>query len=96
MYVTMTSDKTSPQRTPRVEAFLGEFLPRLRRFQGVRAIHHFPRPDHGDDMTIIIWDSEDAVGVYRTSDLIKEAAAFEKRQRTQVAREACPLAITLL
>ncbi len=95
MYVTITSNRTSPHQTPQVEAFLEGFLPRLRRFQGVRAIHHYLRPDHGDDVTIIIWDNEEAVRAYRASGLMKEADTFDRAQRTRAVREGYPLAISL-
>ena len=95
MFVTITSNRTSPHQTPEIEDFLGEFLPRLRAFRGVRAIHHFLRPDHGDDVTIIIWDNEDAVKAYRVSELIREVAAFEQSHNTRVVREGYPLAISL-
>ncbi len=96
MYVTITSNRTSPQQTPMVEAFLAEFLPRLRHFRGVRAIHHYTRPDHGDDMTIIIWENEEAVKAYRASGLMKEVSDFESSQPTKAVREGYPLAISLL
>jgi heme-degrading monooxygenase HmoA len=95
VYVTIISNRTSPQRTPRVKAFLDEFLPRLRRFRGVRAIHHYQRPDHGDDMTIIIWNNEEAAEAYRRSDLRRGAEAFERSREARSVREGRPQSYSL-
>ena len=96
MYVTISSNRTFPRQRPQVEAFLEGFLPRLRNFRGVRAIHHYLRPDHGDDVTIIIWNNEEAVRAYRASALIREAEDFERAQQSRSVREGYPLALSLL
>ncbi len=96
MYVTITSNRTVPEQAPRVEAFLRDFLPRLRKHPGVRGVYHFLRPDHGDDMTIIIWDDQGAVKAYRTSDLMRKVSAFEQSLGTSASRAGYPLAIALI
>jgi hypothetical protein len=49
----------------------------LEKQPGVIAVYHFIRSDLGDDMTIIIWDSPEAMKQYRESSIIQEAMAIE-------------------
>lgn len=63
----------------------------MRKFPGVIAIYHYARPDRGDDRTIVIWESEEALQLYRQSELVKEAIAFEKKLNLPAIREAYPL-----
>ena len=63
----------------------------MRRFPGVIAIYHFARPDQGDEKTIAIWESAEALKAYRESDLVKEAVAFEKKMGLPSTRGAYPL-----
>ena len=82
--------RSSPAWQGRVAA-AHTFLPRTRRFPGVIAIYHFARPDQGDEKTIAIWESAEALKTYRESDLVKEAVAFEKKMGLPSTREAYPL-----
>jgi len=95
MYITITTSKPTPEQLPEVEAFLHQFLPRLRQQPGVIAVYHFVRPDKGDDSTLIIWESEAAVQAYRTSTLVKEAIAFEQAHNLPATREGYPLSYPL-
>ncbi len=91
MFITITTSKATPEQLHEVEAFLHEFLPRLKQQPGVVAIYHYVRPEQGDESTIIIWENEEAVKAYRTSDLIKEAIAFEQAHNLPSTREGYPL-----
>jgi heme-degrading monooxygenase HmoA len=63
----------------------------MRQFPGVIAIYHYARPDRGDDSTVVIWESEVALKLYRQSELVKEAMAFEKKLNLLATREVYPL-----
>ena len=91
MFLTITTSKATPEQFREVEAFLHEFLPRLKQQPGVLAMYHYARPEQGDESTIIIWENEEAVKAYRTSDLIKEAIAFEQAHHLPSTREGYPL-----
>jgi heme-degrading monooxygenase HmoA len=89
--ISITSSQVTTKTSQQVEAFLQTFLPKMRRFPGVIAIYHFARPDQGDEKTIAIWESAEALKAYRESDLVKEAIAFEKKMGLPSAREAYPI-----
>lgn len=91
MYITITTSKPTPTQLPEVEAFLQRFLPRVQQQPGVVAVYHYVRPDQGDDGTLIIWENEAAVQTYRTSELVKEAVAFEHAHNVPATREGYPL-----
>lgn len=91
MVISITSSRLTEEQTRLTEAFLQTFLPRMRTYPGVMAIYHFARPDHGDENTLVIWESEAALQAYRQSDLVKEAMAFEKDHGLPSTREAYPL-----
>ncbi|MGZ8646141.1 MAG: hypothetical protein ACXWX3_07625 [Actinomycetota bacterium] len=78
-----------------VEAFLFEFLPRMKREPGIVEIAHYVQNDVGKATTLVIWESEDHVRKYREGDLIKEAVAFEKSQQLSSTRDG-PFAVTRL
>jgi hypothetical protein len=91
MIISITSSRPTQQQLPQVEKFRSTFLPKMRTFPGVVAVYHFIRPGKGDESTITIWESEDALKRYRDSDLAKEEAAFEKKINLPGAREVYPL-----
>jgi len=91
MFITITSSKVTPEQSRQVEAFLGGFLPRLKQQPGVVAIYHYARPERGDEITIVVWKSQEAVKAYRESDLIKEAIAIETQLNLPATREGYPL-----
>jgi len=91
MMISITSSQVTTETSLQVEGFLQTFLPKMRRFPGVIAIYHFARPDQGDEKTIAIWESAEALKAYRESDLVKEAVAFEKKMGLPSTREAYPL-----
>jgi heme-degrading monooxygenase HmoA len=95
MIISITSSRYSGAEAHQAEAFLKSFLPKMRRFPGVIAIYHYARPDLGDESTIIIWESDEALKHYRESDLVKEAIAFEKKSKLPTTREAYPLLAAL-
>jgi len=79
MFITITTSKVTAEQAGQVEDFLKEFLPRMKQQPGVNAIYHYSRPDKGDESTVVIWESPEAVKAYRESDLIKEAMAYEQK-----------------
>ena len=87
MFITITSSKVDSIQSEKVEKFLAEFLPRFQKQPGVKSIYHFDRPDKGDEVTVVVWESEDAVKAYRQSELIKEAIEFEKANNLPATRE---------
>ena len=91
MFLTITTSKATPEQLQEVETFLHGFLPRLEHQPGVLAVHHYARPEQGDESTIIIWENEEAVQAYRRSDLIQEAIAFEQAHHLPSMREGYPL-----
>lgn len=91
MYITITNSQVTDEQRERVEAFLADFLPRLEQRFDVEAAYHFDRPDHGDTWTIIVWQDQEAVQVYRDSDLFQEALAQEQELGTESTREGYPL-----
>jgi quinol monooxygenase YgiN len=92
MYITVTTSHPKPDQVMMLEAFLSKFLPRLEKQPGVVAVYHYMRPEEGDDSTLIIWESQQALKNYRESDLVQEAIAFEKKTGLPATRETHPLA----
>ena len=93
MFITITTSKVTLEQSKQVESFLKDFLPRLKQQPGVVAIYHYSRPEKGDESTVVIWGSPEAVKSYRESDLIKEAMAYEQELDLQgtTTREGYPL-----
>ncbi len=94
MFITITTGKVTKEQAQEVDQFLSGFLPRLKREQpGVVATYHFNRPDKGDSVTFIVWESEEAVQAYRQGELIKLPMEFEKSHNMPSIREAYPLTV---
>jgi heme-degrading monooxygenase HmoA len=92
--ISFTSSQVTPEQGRVVEEFLAAFLPRLKAEQpGVVAVYHFTRSDAGEQVTVIVWEDEDARAAYRQSDLIKEALELEQRLGLASTREAYPLTL---
>ena len=93
MFITITTSKVTPEQSKQVESFLKNFLPRMKQQLGVVAIYHYSRPDKGDESTVVIWESPEAVKSYRESDLIKEVIAYEQKLglHETTTREGFPL-----
>jgi heme-degrading monooxygenase HmoA len=89
MVVTITEGHYSDEHRARTEAFLAEFLPRMKQQPGVLEILHYADPETHTSTTVTLWESEADVRHYRESELIKEAIAFEK-QTGEAARRAGP------
>ena len=80
MVISFTSSRVTPEQGRVVEEFLGGFLPRLKADQpGVMAVYHFGTAEGGEQVTAIVWESEEARVAYRESDLIKEPLELERR-----------------
>jgi len=92
MFITVTTSRPKPNQAAEVELFLANFLPRVEQVLGVAAIYHYARLEQGEDVTLIIWESQDAVKSYREGSLFKEAFAFEKELNLATTREGYPLA----
>jgi len=95
MVISITSSRPNDEQLSQTEAFLKTFLPKMRKFPGIVAIYLYSRADGGDDSTIVIWESEAALKLYRQSELIKEAMAFEKKLDIPTIRDAYPLTYSL-
>ena len=91
MFITLTSSKITVDQARESENFLDDFLPRLKHQPGVMGIYHFQRPDKGDEVTVIVWENEEAMKVYREGELIKEPIAFESLYNIHSSREGYPL-----
>jgi heme-degrading monooxygenase HmoA len=95
MMISITSGRYTGEQAQQAQDFLQAFLPRMRQFPGVIAIYHFDRSDRGDEYTLVIWESAEALKAYRESDLIKEAIAFEKKTGMPTTLEAYPIIAAL-
>jgi hypothetical protein len=91
MFITLTTGKATAEQSIVVRDFLAGFLPRMEREAGAIAAYHFDRPDRGDNVTVIIWPSQEVAMRYRESDLKKEVDAFEKARGLSLTREGYPL-----
>ena len=95
MVVTITASQMDEQTLDAVEAFLSEFLPRMKREPGIVEIVHYAQRDQGKATTLVVWESEAHVGQYREGDLIKEARAFEQSMHLMSTRDG-PFPVTRL
>lgn len=91
MVISLTTSTLTPEQAQQVEKFLQGLLPRVQQESGVVAIYHFYRPDPGESTTLIVWESDEARQAYRQSELLAEAAAFERELGLASTREAYPL-----
>ena len=91
MFITITSSIVTLEQSQEVGDFLSKFLPKMQQQAGVLAAYHYDRPDKGDDVTVIVWPSQEAVQAYKQGDLVKEAQAFEKAHGLSTTREGYPL-----
>ena len=91
MFITFTTGTVTAEQSIAVEEFLAGFLPRMEAEAGALAAYHFDRPERGDNVTIIIWPSQEVAMRYREGDLKKEVDAFEKARGLSITREGYPL-----
>ncbi|HEY3413315.1 MAG TPA: antibiotic biosynthesis monooxygenase [Armatimonadota bacterium] len=91
MYVTVTSGEVNPAEAAKVEGSLQRILPRVKAFPGVLAIVHYVRPEKGDDVTIIVWENQQACQAYRESPLMQEVLAVERDMGVKITREGYPV-----
>jgi hypothetical protein len=91
MFITFTTGKTTAEQSSAVLDFLAGFLPRMEREAGAIAAYHFDRPDQRDNVTIIVWPSQEIAMRYREGELKKEVDAFEKNHGLSVSRQGYPL-----
>jgi hypothetical protein len=93
--VTVTRSVLEPHQRERVDRFLREFLPRLKREQpGVLDAFHFDNGNTGESTTLILWGDEDARAAYRDSELIKLPMAMERELGVATSREVYPISIS--
>jgi quinol monooxygenase YgiN len=92
MIVTVTEGHPDEEQYAQTEAFLAEFLPRMKQEPGVVEILHYADPESGAAVTVVVWESEADVRRYREGALIKEAMAFEQ-QIGESARRAGPFSV---
>jgi hypothetical protein len=91
MFITFTTGKATAEQSIAVREFLAGLLPRMEREAGAIAAYHFDRPDQGDNVTVVIWPSQEVAMQYREGQLKKEVDAFEKARGLSVTREGYPL-----
>jgi quinol monooxygenase YgiN len=96
MFITLTTSHPNPDQSRKVEAFLSKFLPRLEKQPGVVAVYHYSLPEQADDITIIIWENQQALKDYREGILVLESTAFEKDLNLPATRESYLLAYPTL
>jgi heme-degrading monooxygenase HmoA len=95
MFVTITKTKESSQSYVETEKFLKSFLPKLRKFPGVTGVYAYYDKENGEGNTIVLWESEDAVKAYWSSELIKEPAEFGKSKNVTITRALYPVSVEL-
>jgi heme-degrading monooxygenase HmoA len=91
VFITLTTSHPNAEQSKKMEVFLSQFFPRLEKQPGVVAVYHFIRSDLGNDITIIIWDSPEAMKQYRESSIFQEAMAFENELGAPAERSVYPL-----
>lgn len=96
MLLTITTSTVTTEQLAQVEQFLATFLPRLQQELGVVEILHFVRREHGEETTLIVWESPEALTRYREGDLIQDALAFERRLGVQTSRTSAELTLRLV
>ena len=89
MVVLVPEGRSGPEQQAQTEAFLAEFLPRMKMEPGVVEILHYTDPETGAAVTVVVWESEADVRRYREGELIREAIAFELKVG-ESARRAGP------
>jgi hypothetical protein len=65
MVITITASQMDAKKLEAVEAFLSDFLPRMKREPGIVEMVHYVQNDLGKVTTLVIWESEDRVRKYR-------------------------------
>jgi heme-degrading monooxygenase HmoA len=91
MFITTTLSMPRTDQKENVETFMAKFLPRLRVHPGVVAVFHYLRPEKSDEVTIIVWEDQDALKNYRESTLFLEAVTYDKENQISSVREGFPL-----
>jgi hypothetical protein len=59
--ISITSSKPNDEERHRIDEFLEQLLPRVEHFPGTHGVYHFWRAEESESVTIIIWESEDAL-----------------------------------
>ncbi len=95
MHITLTNTKETAQGRAETEKFLSDFLPRFRKYPGVKAVYSYYSKEKGEGITITIWENEEAVKSYWNSELINETKAFSEKSNVPITRESHPLFISL-
>ena len=95
MLISFTSSTATADEAEQIEEFLSEFLPRMRKQDGVEGIFHYANSRTGRRTTVVLWRDEGARREYVNGDLIQEALAFEKAMGNTATREAFPVIIAL-
>ena len=93
MQISFTSSIATADEAEKIEEFLSEFLPRMRKQDGVEGIFHYANTRTGRHTTVVLWRDEDARRAYVNGDLIQEALAFEQAMGNTATREAFPVII---
>ena len=94
MIITITTSHLTPEQFRKSEDFLPGFLAKLKTVPGVVNVYHYVGPDAYSRNTLVIWENEQALQAYRSSDVIKEANGFADNVGELVSRSAYPLLYT--
>jgi heme-degrading monooxygenase HmoA len=89
--VNITSSRPNDQERYRIDEFLKSLLPRVQEFPGAQSVWHFWRAEEGESVTIIIWESEEAMMRFRESDIVQDVMRFEQEIGVPARREVYPL-----
>lgn len=92
MFITITTVQQKANDTEKVEKFLTGLLPRLEKFPGIVATYNYVRPEHDDNITLLIWESKEAWNGYMESPLKGEVEVFMQENDLTLTREMYPLA----
>ncbi len=95
MLISFTSSIPTADEAEKIEEFLSEFIPRMRKHDGVEGIFHYANTRTGRHTTVVLWRDDEARNAHVNSDLIKEAIAFEQATGNTATREAFPVLIGL-
>jgi heme-degrading monooxygenase HmoA len=91
MLISITSSKPNDEERQRIDEFLESLLPRVQQFSGTQSVCHFWRAEESESVTIIIWESEEAMMNFRESDIVQDVMRFEQEVGVPARREVYQL-----
>ena len=95
MYISIQTSHVTGKSAAEVDAFMADFLPKVKELSGVEAIYHYARPAKSDECTVIIWRDEESYTAYSGSTLVMDELNFELSHGIKSNRESYPTIIDL-